>query len=427
MVLQFQHSVSILRPAVKNGSWERMMEMDEVSAGGERIPTEAQLKWVRDERRKQIRELEKLDLHAGELATSMLETYGMSKSAIGRLLDVSQPHVSSLIERYHSHRGDFKRPDAIIPVIDHSDALDYLRESGRQVNRVIAAFNTLDLLLYSGLEPSLFREGDVVRPPSMLWQLDGDQWVGIGNLSVGYGGTGPGHAYYLLRGLGFSDEVAECSYGCRLFEINGSGRVVEGKAFYGAELPLRSERFDFRWPEIHTTKDSRYMYVARLRREDLPGTHESNRDPNSDHGPSKEQTRYEQWLTILDADDRPDWLDGPRVARVYTNYKTAREHGFIGLPIASFSRGLDDVAHQIILEQGTLQIWLPIYAPLDETQLLTDEAYHALDKASLYPADLANVDARSRFGRYLRRFTSGRPDHIDISPGMSGQISYIPH
>lgn len=400
--------------------------MDAVSGSGERIPTEAQLKWVRDERRDQIRELEKLDLRAGELGACLLERYGMSKSAIARLLEVSQPHVTSLIERYHSHRDDFERPDAIVPIIDHSEALDYLRESGRQLNRVIAGFNELDLLLYSRLEPSLFREDEMVRPPSMLWQLDNDHWVGIGNLSVGYGGTGPGHAYHLLTGIGFSEEVAECAYNFRLFEVSGPGNVIEGKAFYDAELPLRSERFDFDWPEIHTRPDGRYMYVARLRREDLPGTHESNHDPRSDHGPSKELTRYEQWLTILDAGDRPDWLDGPRVARVYTSYKTATEHGFVGLPLGSFSRGADDVAHQIILEQGRLQIWLPIYAPLDETQLLTDEAYTALDKASLYPTDLADLDAHSRFGRYLRRFTSGRPNHIDISPGMSGQISYIP-
>lgn len=399
--------------------------MDTAPTNGERIPTESEMDWVRRQRKAELRQIERLDLRAGELSASMLENYGRSKSAIARMLDISQPHVTSLIERYHERNDGLLRPEAIVPIVNHSEALDYLRESGRWVSRVIAAFSTRDLLIYSGLEPSLFREDYTVRPPCMLWQLDDGKWIGIGNICVGYGGTGPGHAYYLLRDVGFSDEVADCAYEFRLFEISGSGTVIS-KEFYGTELPLRRERFDFHWPEIHTRPDGTYMYVARLRREDLPGTHERDRDPSSDYGPSKEHTRYEQWLSVLDANGLPDWLAGPRVARVYTNSETAKEHGFTGLPPGSFSPGSDDIVHQLILEQGRLQVWLPIYAPLDETHLLADEAYAALDQAGLYPSDLAGLDARSRFGRYTRRLTSGRPDHIDISPGMSGQISYLP-
>lgn len=56
---------------------------------------------------------------------------------------------------------------------------------------------------------------------------------------------------------------------------------------------------------------------------------------------------------------------------------------------------------------------MTLHPPVDTTRILSDEMYQALAEADLYPSEIAALDERGRFWRYLDR--RDHPPFIDVS------------
>lgn len=115
------------------------------------------------------------------------------------------------------------------------------------------------------------------------------------------------------------------------------------------------------------------------------------------------------WVTeVLDRQPAFPWARGGRVARCYLDRLSAPR------PVDPHERYPEPVS--LIIEQGDLQLWCSAYFPLDCTSYLSEEAYSVLDAVDLFPADLAQAEARTWFQRLLAR-QQRRPAFIDVSSG----------
>lgn len=287
-------------------------------------------------------------------------------------------------------------PDEPIMMRSPSEALKYLDITGWRVERVIAGFERTDVLLYSHLNPERFREGRSLYVPQMLWCLDNGRWIGIKSVNVGYGGAGPSHAYDLLTKVGLDHAVARSARLHRFFDLdltngnNPARREAQRTDLLGLkELP---------WLEGST-------FVVKLSRENLRGTYEHERyiPHSSSYVLNKDGlTEYEAWIKYLDSPDLPTWLRGPRTGRVFVSYEAARQHGFAESPKVAALWGRGNV-YPLVIEQGRLQLWVPVYAPLDSRRLVEDETYEALATAGLHPEYLSYPGFQGRSTRYARR------------------------
>lgn len=366
------------------------------------------------DRREAMRAAAELDQRAGEVAGLLVDEYGVSKNAVARTLGISQPHVTALIQRSATAERSGIQED--IPVLSTYEAVGYLSDTKQSISRVIAGFYPLDVLIRSELDPERFREGWSLQVPHMLWQIEDGSWIGIDEVNVGYGpgGTGPSAAYRALTDAGVHQNLAASAYERKFFDLDlaKGSHSREGHGPHRLQLPTPQGP----------------AYVVKLEREDLRGTYEHDEDkdqPTPEPVYGKQRTAYEAWIGLLDEPALPAWLEGPRVGRVFSDPEAAREQGFTTYGSVELRRG--NAPFQLIVEQGRLQLWVPIYPPLDPTQLLSDEAYRALDDASLYPEHLARLDERGRLVRYLELIVRRqRPAFFDVSPGGKGKLSYVP-
>ena len=97
-----------------------------------------------------------------------------------------------------------------IPIFENLLAAQYVLDRGIGISRSISAYSSGDVLARSNLDPRLFvREGQKQPSvPKMLWQLENGEWVGIDQVSVGYGGNGCRWARKALVKSGIAEETA---------------------------------------------------------------------------------------------------------------------------------------------------------------------------------------------------------------------------
>jgi hypothetical protein len=377
----------------------------------------ARLGFLRTRRDLAAGQIARVDLEIGSTIGQLLAGGGtQSLSSIGRALGVSHTHVKALAQRAEvasqttlaglSPEAQVWRP----PLLDSYAAPKYLDETGRHVVRVVAGFAETDVLWMTGLAPALFDYGwGVLDLPQMMWQLDDGGWVGVDMVNVGYGGTGCRLAFNALSRAGIDEALARDIVDLRWSDTDVAGSNVDGGSV---------------WPRVPLAGPVPFgtFYVLPISEDglgDRPAQEVDHRYPSGFYPSYPAGSPFTWAIDYLDGvahrhgDALPEWARGTRSARVFLDAHVASKQGF----------GYRDQGCTLVIQQGTLQLWIFTYPPRDPTQLLSDQAYDALAYAGLYPDQLAKLDARSRFSRYLdHHFGRERPPYLDMSPDESAQL-----
>ncbi len=393
-------------------------------------PTERELVLLRAERERTAREVRRLDLEIGRRAAVAIEAEEFTtKASLGRLLGLSHTHVAILIEG--ARNAPTAAPTEQIPVMDNTTAGDYVTSIGARIVRSISGFDAGDVLVQSGLDPRLFAGPDDQIPsiPYMLWLLDSGDWVGVSEATVGYNGTGCGFAESALTRAGVPDRVAREIVRwrfCDAVDVDDVGPWIKST----------------RWP-VHARSvpqviDDRLVVLfgdglrsLRSYFGDLYVNHPEV-DETGFYPSVTEESHLEAWLRFLnDAENLPEWAQGPRVARVFRTHAAAAEDGFTATA-ASWGAARGRVTHPcIVIEQGSVQLWGFYYRPRDTSQYLPDEAYEVLSLAGVYPESLLERDQRVArpWARFLANFVpqnDGLPDRIDVSLSATDELAHTP-
>lgn len=374
--------------------------------------------------------IREIDLELGRVAVEAIaEDEYTRKTSIARVIGVSHTHVANLIAAYES--ADLPTPELEgIPILDNNLAGQYVLDRGTRIVRSISSFEPGDVLSRSNLDPRHFRTEDRkhLSVPTMLWLLESGEWIGVGSVNVGYGGTGPRQAESALvtAGIesGLASRIASWRF-CDAVDINSPDTWEESTRW---ALEPRSI------PEL--LEDRIIVHVGEklsLLTDYHQGfTRESTSTNKSDGSPSEEGvSEFEAWINFLDGPDVPDWARGPRVARVFLTEMEAQTQGFIlkandwGISRGSWSSPV------VVIEQGFVQIWGHFYRPQNRTQILPSEAYDVLAAAGVYPEELAERDRRpenplGRFFSDLFGASKPLPPSIDISEDGTGRLVFTP-
>lgn len=382
-----------------------------VAMADDRTALIAQLQSLRGRRDVAALQLARTDLEIGRIAGDLLKCEYTSYSQAARVLGVSHTHVKALIERADARRSNEEgRSNAgdddswAPPVFTGHRAARYLEQTGLTIREVFASFDQADVLWYTKISPRQFDQGlgNVVSVPHMAWLLSNDQWIGIDDVNVGYGGSGGLAAISAMTRAGLPNRLAEQIAGYRVSRTEVERGVVKGSHIWpmfplGAPVSLG----DF--------------YVLKLDPESTEPQDQRD-DPSGFYPSAKAGSVFDNIIEYLDGQQLPEWVQGPRTARVFLDDYAAVEQGF-----ADGRHG-----YSFVVEQGRLQLWVFMYPPQDPTQLLTEDAYRALARAGLYPAQLAEHDAKRRFWRYFdRQFGRERPPFVDISSDQN-TLRHIP-
>lgn len=388
-----------------------------------------ELSRLRADRELLARELERVDLEIGRQAgAAMLADKYTSKSALGRLLGFSHTHVGTLIERANAAPPPIASER--IPVMDNTIAGDYVLSTGARIVRSISGFNPGDVLVQAGLDPRLFAEGGrhVLDLPSMLWQLDSGDWVGVSQATAGYVGTGPDFSRQALIRAGVDQDTAK--------------EIVKWRFCDAVDIEdPESWTTSTVWPVHGRTAplviDDRMIVMFGDGLSSLRGyalSSEPERDPIDETGfyaSRHPDTSLGAWLRFLSDDEHlPEWAQGPRIARVFRNSAVAAEHGFV-VAASRLGGSRGDAQPCVVIEQGMVQLWGFFFRPHDTTQYLPEEAYEVLAAADVYPEHLAARDERAArpWGRFIAglfNVPDGLPDHIDVSASGSDVLVFTP-
>lgn len=385
----------------------------------------ARLKAIRDRHASSVREI---DLEIGRVATEAIsDDEYTSKSSIGRVLGVSHTQVNNLMISY-SQVDPKHEPQTGIPIFENSLASKYVVERGTRIKRSISAFDPSDALFRSGLDPRLFNDDGQVRSPAMLWQLATGEWIGVDQVSVGYGGTGCGYARNALVDAGVRKDLAD--------------RIVSWRFCDAVDVDIPESWQESRiWPVeargVSRILDDRIILDIGERLDqirDFRNYTPPQQDPIDESGfyPSISQMGLlEAWITFLDQPQLPDWAQGPRVARVFLTDEEAETQGFVlRANDWGISRGRVSIP-VVVLEQGHLQIWGHFYRPHNRTELLPVEAHEMLSDAGVYSAELEQLaktsdNPISRFFTDLFGTSKTLPPSVDVSATGSDHLSYTP-
>ena len=347
--------------------------------------------------------MRQIELEAGALAGELMKA-GVSQARIARAMEVSPPHVSKLVKKAREF-GSGVGP-ATVNWLGITEAVE--RYAGQHL-RMVAGNSNFDVLYACGLDPSYFREGWALAVPHVMLVGEDGQWVGIENVNIGYGGTGPGNTHELLLGLGAPPRIAQAAKTHAFFDIelpSGEGLNDNPNGLFDVKLPSWSGE----------------KLVVRLEREDLPGGRGSRR------GVLREPA-YVHYLRALNGGtslgggvDLPKWMMGERVARVFFDPAVARDQGFAHAGLRGGS------VYPIVIEQGDLQLWLPTYRPRGTVEMLSDEVYKALDMADLHPEteETRTGSVRGLLSQ-LGKLVSRQRSWVDVSQSGQATLSYVPN
>ncbi len=278
------------------------------------------------------------------------------------------------------------------------------------MEEIIAAFDEFDLCFHSGVNPDAYRSGWVLAPPNMLVRASWGAAYGVSDVNIGYSGTGPRNAEAFLEDLGVPDDEVREIIAHRFARYVPGGRVETAHGYFGVQRPVFGGS----------------ALVARLGREDLLDPREVGAGARGRWRQAGESgdSVYQACLRVLGHDDRPAWLRGERVARVFLDADAAQDQGFDDDRSTVFGR--PEGPYRVIIEQGRMQLWLPIYNPTDPTEILSEEAYTALDEAGLRPAKATESSPVGTVLAYVSRAARRRRRWIDFSTSGQGALRYVP-
>lgn len=308
-----------------------------------------------------------------------------------------------------------------IPTLQGADLQDHVTAAGGP-RRVLAAFCLQDVLFLSKINPDCFRhqrdDGLVTMkvPNIMIQGIDGS-WVGVDGASVGFP-TGAEKTREKLAGLGIPDDVV--------------GRIGDHR-FSDVDLAAPAAGVhtnDHPRVELHMPCPVGHFYVAPVFSPFFPeaswerhsrikpliyrGVWDTNSEgePIPPYGP----LLLRRWMELLDDPAAPEWMSGPRRARLYFTQEAARADGFTSqaLPASSLVRDSGRVA-TVVIEQGRLQLWLDPVMSQDPTTYLTPELRYVLDTAGMRTADLVAHDQQPHPLRWLRHRLTPSTGYLEIT------------
>lgn len=373
------------------------------------IDLEIRISELAIERRQSLRRTERVTQTLAEaLAEAMSGDDAPGPSALSRLTGLSHTSVRKL-----AAREPLANDEDRLQTIRYSRLDGALSDTGEKPVRIVSAFEESDVWQGSGLSPTFFERDEWLEVPHMAIQLDSGSWVGVEQVQVGYGGTGPGNARRALAGL-VHEELAAKIAEHRYSDVDLTNPQA---SVFSSSWPY----FDLDLPDF---QDGRF--IVWFNEDDVQLTHRTVNEPSSNFFPKPRSTPLlKAWLDLLRSDSVPGWCSGTIRARVFLDPAEAAKQGF-------FVRrgGIDRFSPALVIEQGILQLWFALSAP-PEGAWLPREAYEILDYAGVYPEQLALDDekAQAPFRRFLAKFGfegRQRPSYLDISPDGTSSLDYIP-
>ena len=355
-----------------------------------------------------------------------LKALGMSVSEVARRVGIPRPTLNEFVtaaEKSTSGLPIAEVPAVPLSVLGSSELVTAV-ERGGPIVEMVASFAEADVLFLSGEPFARFVDpnyGGGMRIPNLMLRLEDAGWVGVDNVTVGYGGTGPSNAYRALLSIGIDDELAhEVAFynrvsHVRLDEHGNAEFVQEGRQWPRIGLPA---------PE--PLGDGAHRFCVRMR---VGGGTTYSAAPAEDGDPTlngfyasppDELTLRQRWLKYLD--DPPVWLSGPESRRgtLFTSPEAAAAAGFSDQGAEQSSAFLIRSGHseyQLIIEQGVLQLWFSAYTSTDPSVWVAPEFHDVLLDAGLLPKDVVEADEASTLRKLLSRHRNRRPASISLGEG----------
>ena len=362
-------------------------------------------------------EIDRAGLEIGATATYLRDVLRQSKARSAEFAALSPSHMTELMRAAVNAGITIDDPLRKIPVLRGEALQTYVRQNGGP-RRIIASFADSDTMWMAKIEPEAFldlddRYGGLLNVPHMLVHTREGTWVAVDNVNVGYGGTGSSNALRELQGLGLDPDMAKQVAYSRVSDVD-------------LEDPDNG-LFTNRWPHVPLGEPSPvgdfFVVVvpvedpsARARRlgiRNVAGPRDFEQTHNGFYATWPSEPPLARWISALDDPAAPEWLSGPRRARVFLDREVARAAGFAQLTLQPWQLGSYGT-YPVVIEQGRLQLWLDIPTSNDPTMLFTPEIYAALDQAGFYTDDLRARDDQSSFWRWLRSLGAVRPDFVDL-------------
>lgn len=372
----------------------------------------SQLTSLAQRRARAQREIDDAGLEIGATSTYLRDVLGQPKARSAEFAGLSPSHLTELMQTALEKGVTIADPLRRVPFLHGVELQEFVNARGGP-QRIIASFSDLDAMYMAGLSPETFLDRDFgfgLRLPQMLILTRDGDWVAVHNVTVGYTGTGPSNARRELGGLGIPPDLIDLIVRSRVSDVDLDHPDQGLHTHQWPHVPLGPP-----WPV-----DDFFVSVVHVENELFT---RSARDFHI--GPPDGQTYggfypsppteppLTSWLKALDSPTKPEWMSGPRRARVYLDRSLARAHGFT---LATLQPGSNQyVVYPVILEQGRLQLWLNIPTSNDPTVLFTPEIYDALDQAGFYTGEQRTKDAQSSFWRWLRSLGTQRPGVVDLN------------
>lgn len=295
-----------------------------------------------------------------------------------------------------------------IVVLDWYAAADFVNAQEAQVIRSISSFDDHDAALRAELYPRLFEHEDLLMPPNMFWLLDTGEWVGVADVSVGYGGKGPDDARKALLNIGIDEDRAAEIVSHRFCDARDLSDFTTWDTSTIWPVDGRS------WP-ILVNGSMVVAWGPRMPQDHLitmPKMNQPDPDPTGFYPTSHHAPGWEQWLEYLDRATLPEWAEGTRHAWLFYNDTQAQEHGYTMQQAPSAAFGTP-AAPTLVIQQGAIELWGFLPEPTEPGRLLHDDALHALSRAgfdidNIVTAERWRSKALSRFVRAV--FGSGLPE-----------------
>lgn len=333
---------------------------------------------------------------------------GASPREIGAATGVSPTEVESLIENQPAVQStDLTRVP--VPVVTMSQFFDFYQDLFGEVYEVTIAFNSSDILFESGRHPEVFAQGNgsIYVPTLMMRNARGDL-ITIRDCNCGYSGTGPSNSADLLRKLDWADDEVKLVFYHRFVQLRRDGDHI-AERYPRTDVSVGEIQLD---PSggINIVPAPVSAFELRLAR--------ANDDPDPRLAP------FTGWIgQLFDRAPRMSWADGHRVARCYLTHDAIDAANMRSNTGMMHSYRPDYIS--VIIEQGGTQLWCQTSIPYDSHAILSQETYHLLDMAGLYPKDLHDSEPSSRIQKLLARRPKKLP-YYDICTDGTHALNRVP-
>ncbi|MCA1606534.1 MAG: hypothetical protein LC775_13945, partial [Acidobacteria bacterium] len=315
---------------------------------------------------------------------------GLSLRELGSLASLSHSHVRNLVQ---STLGR----DSSIEIVRPPDVPEAVSAFGEPVEAQVY-FSASDALICAGKHPKYFLSAHGIRVPTMqLINKSGDR-LGVDDCNSGYGGTGPHNSERVLLMTGFQSDAAKHVFSKRILHL--------ARDQADPLLAERASRTDLRLGNLHVDEERLKVIIGR------ESMHQSQLQERLT-GDSVIQ-EWQEWLEhVFNAKPPLSWAEGQRSARYYLDQRKAMEDGFVK------TEGGWTTAFTLILQQGQLQLWLPVPSPYHPAQQYDPLAMEVLSAAGF---DVDKEHPGGWFTRAIARI-AGTASFIDLASEEGETVS----